>query len=525
MKRESKFGEVNLDVSMGHEPRRNVPDAETPFRIALMGDFSGRSGRASSDRPANLETSPLIAVDRDNFDEVLAKVQPAIRLPARGNAVGELLTFSELDDFHPDQLFRRSAMFRRLRDLRVRLQDPHEVGSVLEELGIGSSAPSRDAAEKESARRTPTSAQAASLASGNLLDDMISQTESQGREGAPPRNDELREFVRRATKAHTVAAADPRQMEVLAVIDRALGLQMRSLLHFPPLQTLEAAWRAVFLLLRRVPTSAQLKVYLLDISREELAADLLASSDLRQCRAYRLLVEKAAGTFGAEPWTLLIGNFVFGPRREDAELLGRMARIARAAGAVFLAEASPALLGCESLAVTPDSRDWKEVFPDEAAASAWKSLRRAPAAAHAGLALPRLLLRLPYGKGTDPIETFSFEEMPDAPTHEHYLWGNPAFACGLLLAQSFAEEGWQMRPGRHSEIDGLPLHVIKVDGQTETQPCAEALMTERTAESILEKGLIPLASMKDQDAVRVVRFQSIADPLQSLAGPWTIPRR
>jgi type VI secretion system protein ImpC len=263
-------------------------------------------------------------------------------------------------------------------------------------------------------------------------------------------------------------------------------------------------------------------LHLLDVSQEELAADLLAMSDLRQCGTYRLLVEKTASTPGAEPWALLAGNFVFGPKREDAELLRRIAKIARAAGAVFLAEASPALLGCESLATTPNSRDWGEVFPDESAASAWNSLRHAPESANAGLALPRVLLRLPYGKDTDPIEAFPFEEMPDAPAHEHYLWGNPAFACALLLAQSFDEDGWQMRPGRHVEIDRLPLHVIKVDGQNETQPCAEALITEHIAEIILEKGLMPLASMKDQDEVRVVRFQSIAEPLQSLAGPWIL---
>jgi type VI secretion system protein ImpC len=519
MKRESNFGEINLDVSVGREPRRNVPHDDTPFRIALIGDFSGRP---LSDRRADLGALQPIAIDRDNFDEVLAKIGPKVRLPSEGNAAAEILTFSELDDFHPDRLLQRSAMFRKLRDLRERLQDPRSVASVLEELGIGQSAQSRVAMETDAERRTTASVQAASLASGGLLDDAIAQTESQGGEENIRRKDELREFAQRAAAPYTVPAADPRQMEVLALIERALSLQMRSLLHFPPLQTLEAAWRAVFLLVRRVPTGPQLKLYLLDVSQEELAADLRSSSDLRQCGAYRLLVEKSLGTPGAEPWALQVGNFVFGPRREDAELLDRIARIARAAGAIFLAEASPALLGCESLAATPDSRNWEEAFPDDGAAAAWKSLRTAAEAAHAGLALPRLLLRLPYGKDTDPIDAFPFEEMPDAHTHEHYLWGNPAFPCALLLAQSFGEEGWQMRPASHLEIDRLPLHVIKVNGESKTQPCAEALITEHTAESILDKGFIPLASMKDQDTVRVVRFQSIADPLQSLAGPWAI---
>jgi type VI secretion system protein ImpC len=71
------------------------------------------------------------------------------------------------------------------------------------------------------------------------------------------------------------------------------------------------------------------------------------------------------------------------------------------------------------------------------------------------------------------------------------------------------------------ELDRLPLHIVAVDGQTVAQPCAETLLTECVATSILEKGLMPLASLKDQDSVRLVRFQSIADPLRPLTGPWT----
>ncbi len=143
-----------------------------------------------------------------------------------------------------------------------------------------------------------------------------------------------------------------------------------------------------------------------------------------------------------------------------------------------------------------------------------------PEASAIGLALPRFLLRLPYGKKTDPIESFDFEEMPEAPSHEDYLWGNPAFACAALLAQSFSEYGWEMRPGAHAQIDGLPLHVYQRDGESELKPCAEALLTEDAAAHILENGLMPLVSLKERDSVRLVRFQSIAKPLRALAGGW-----
>jgi len=107
------------------------------------------------------------------------------------------------------------------------------------------------------------------------------------------------------------------------------------------------------------------------------------------------------------------------------------------------------------------------------------------------------------------------------PVHEDYLWGNPAFAVALLLAQSFLEARWEMDAGTATEVDKLPLHVYRRDAQTESKPCAEVLLTEDAVERIVEEGLIPLISFKDRDIVRVARFQSIADPPRALAGCWS----
>src|SRR5690606_4296049 len=100
------------------------------------------------------------------------------------------------------------------------------------------------------------------------------------------------------------------------------------------------------------------------------------------------------------------------------------------------------------------------------------------------------------------------EEMPGEPEHGRYLWGSPSLVCGLLLAEAFRESQWHFRPGEHLNVGGLPLHSFRKSGQPELQPCAEHLMTERAAERLLERGIMPLASLKEQDAVRLVRFQS-----------------
>ena len=39
------FGEIHLDVTAGSERVQAQPESETPFRIALLGDFSGRGNR------------------------------------------------------------------------------------------------------------------------------------------------------------------------------------------------------------------------------------------------------------------------------------------------------------------------------------------------------------------------------------------------------------------------------------------------------------------------------------------------
>jgi type VI secretion system protein ImpC len=297
---------------------------------------------------------------------------------------------------------------------------------------------------------------------------------------------------------------------------------MQAILHNPDFQAMEAVWRATFLLVRQLETGSQLKLYLIDISKQELAADLNSATDLRETGLYRLLVEQSVETPGAEPWSIIVGNYSFGSSSDDALLLARMAKIASRARAPFLAAASPQLLGCASLAATPHPREWKA--PEPELARAWAELRRLPEAGSVGLALPRFLLRLPYGKKTSPIESFEFEEFPEAPVHpvhEEYLWGNPAFALALLLGQTFSSAGWEMRPGSAMEIDQLPLYICIRGGESQAKPCAEVLLIEDAVERILDDGLIPLVSFKDRDRVRLARFQSIADPARGLAGRWS----
>jgi type VI secretion system protein ImpC len=380
---------------------------------------------------------------------------------------GVAMKFRELEDFHPDRIFEHHELFAKLREQRS------SPGAVT-------------AAQPQAPPPSPTPARMLPL--GNLLDNILDDTDSEPAAASGPR-DAMRDFIDRAVAPHLAPREDPRLPQAVAEVDAAAGKLMRAVLHHANFQALEAGWRAIRWLVRGLETGALLKVYLLDISKPDLAASLRG--------LHQVLVEQAE-----EPWALVAGNYTFGHTETDVRLLRDLAGIMHLAGAPFLAEGDPA--GADS----------------EQVDQLWEALRRSPGARSIGLALPRFLLRLPYGEDTDSVEGFAFEEMPGTPVHGNYLWANPAFACAYLLGQAFTSDGWDLRPGRHQEIGGLPLHVYKEDGEQQLKPCAEMLMTEEDAESIMDQGYMPLASIKGQDSVRLLRFQAIANPPAPLAGRW-----
>jgi type VI secretion system protein ImpC len=138
------------------------------------------------------------------------------------------------------------------------------------------------------------------------------------------------------------------------------------------------------------------------------------------------------------------------------------------------------------------------------------------------LALPRFLLRLPYGKKTDPCELVRFEEMPEETReHESYLWGSPALLGALAIGESVAAGE---PAATQAIVDGLPLHVTTIDGEPTATPAAEALLSQRAIAHLVDRGLTPLATSRDGDAIRLPRLQSVANPPRPLSLPrYTTP--
>ncbi|HXI19842.1 MAG TPA: type VI secretion system contractile sheath large subunit, partial [Gemmatimonadales bacterium] len=341
-----------------------------------------------------------------------------------------------------------------------------------------------------------------------ILDEAVPVT---GDEAMARSGGDLQAFIRQVMRPHLVPNPDPRQGELVAQTDAALSATMRAILHHPAFQGVEGLWRALELLVYRLETTSELQVHLLDISAAELAAALPPDGDPQASPFYRILVRHAEEA----PWSVLAGAFTFGTAPGDIERLAQLAAIGQLLGAPWLAGAAPDLVGADSLATSPDPRDWKS-----ASDPTWEAFRGTALARSVGLVLPRFLLRLPYGKQYESCERFAFEEFDGDPFHEQFLWGPPGFGVALLLGQAFAERGWGLAQAFEPEIGGLPYVVLGRGAEAEAVPCAETLLTERAASRILDRGIMPLASLKDQDRVRLIRLQSVARPLAPLAGRW-----
>lgn len=508
------FGRLDFEIVASMDKVRGVPEQATPFRVLIMGDFSGRANRGVRERGLNLAERRLHRIDRDDLDEVMGKLKVAINLPFAGiDSEPITLTFTELDDFHPDRLVDRIDLFGKFRDALGRRCDitPNtELPAAIRSRDSRAVAPEPD--HLLDTLQTQTAA--------SLLDEILDDTPDDSlQQGSQKMTSEWDSFLQGITLPHVVPGENRTQRELQETVDAASGELLRAILHFPDFQNLEAAWRGLHFLVSRVETNDDLHLYLLDCSREEFADDLGASADLSETGLYRMLVGVQGVIPDTIPWAMVAGVYHFGADVADAELLGRIARVAAAAGTPFVAAANDTLLGSASLARVPDPREWI-AQPEPQSARAWEALRKLPEAASVGLVLPSFLLRIPYGAATEPIERFTFEELEGGEFHGQYLWGNPALVVACLLAQAFSESGWDFQPGAIQEIENLPLHVVRSAEGPQITPCAEVVLTEQAVDAILDRGIMPLLSIRDQDVVRLVRVQALSDPPRRLAGPW-----
>lgn len=341
------------------------------------------------------------------------------------------------------------------------------------------------------------------LAEGSLLDQILSESKLD-------RMDESYSIARRGVEAFmsSMLADDKAGQRVdraaidvmIAELDHKISLQINELLHCQELQRVESTWRQIKLMVDRVDFRENVKLEIVNLSKDDLVVDFEDTPELVKSGLYRTVYSSEYGTYGGSPYGLIVAQYDFDHGPQDMQLLRNCAAVAAMAHAPFIANASPKFFGSESFLDLPKLKDLRSQFEGPQYAR-WNSFRDSEDSRNVGLCLPRFLLRLPYGQDTVPSRSFNFRE-DTVGRHEHYLWGLASTLFATRVADSFAKYRWCpniIGPQSGGAVEGLPLHNYEAMGEVQTKIPTEVQLTERREFELSDEGFIGLVYRKGSD--------------------------
>src|SRR5262249_7188870 len=160
----------------------------------------------------------------------------------------------------------------------------------------------------------------------------------------------------------------------IAAIDKTITDQLNEVMHAKEFKKMEATWRGLHYLLSKTETSTKLKIKVLNIKQDELLKDLQKASEFDQSFIFKQVHDEEYGVLGGKPYGVLIGDYEFGRRPNDLEILEKMSNVAAAAHAPFIAAASPEMFNWDSFTELAGQRDLATIFESDAFVR-WRSFR------------------------------------------------------------------------------------------------------------------------------------------------------
>ncbi|RIK73081.1 MAG: type VI secretion system contractile sheath large subunit [Planctomycetota bacterium] len=309
-----------------------------------------------------------------------------------------------------------------------------------------------------------------------------------------------------------------------AYIDEVLSRQINAILHHPRFQKFEATWRGLRYLVDQADGVENMQIRVLHVTWREIARDADLAIEFDQSALFRKVYEAEFGTAGGTPYTVLIGDYEIRHRLakdhpvDDIATLRAVAQVAASAFAPFIAGVHPTIFGMESFEPFERAPNLTRIFDSQNLEYLpWRTLRHDDDARFVGLAMPRVLMRLPY-EDQPRRDGFIFRE--DVSKRSNYLWGNAAFAFGGVLIRAFANCKWfadirgvQRGMDEGGIVAGLPVHYFRTDRPGVAPKCSvEVMLTDDQEKELSELGFIPLCHCQDTEYEVFYANQSIQKP-------------
>lgn len=512
---------ITYDVETGGA----IEVKELPFIVGVLADLSIMPEKPL---PA-LRDRKFIEIDRDNFQGVMAAAKPRVKMTVPNHVAGSgdlpiTLTISHTDQLEPVALVEAipelEALFdqrNRYRDFLGKLDGNDELDAMMVTL-LG------DATQQTELTGLftdpdPKTWGAVTPASGSLLEQLVGVT-TKSPEQIPYALTLIGQMVVGILADTNVdkSSADMALImnDQIAKIDQTIGAQLNEVMHNTEFQRLEATWRGLHYLVFNTETSSTLKIKVLNTSRADLLRDLKKAVDFDQSALFKMVYEAEHGTFGGAPFSCLVGDYEFGRNNDDMELLTKLSGVAAAAHAPFVGAAFAKLFDLDDFSKLAKPRDLSKIF-ESAELVKWRSFRDSEDSRYVTLALPRVLLRLPWGgeRGAE-VEGLGFVEDVTGPDPRKFLWGNAAYVLAQRITNAFALYGWTAAI-RGVEggglVEGLPTYVFETaDGDLALTCPTEVSITDRREKELNDLGFMAICHCKGTDRAAFFGGQTTNSP-------------
>ncbi|HFO8344912.1 TPA: type VI secretion system contractile sheath large subunit, partial [Escherichia coli] len=287
----------------------------------------------------------------------------------------------------------------------------------------------------------------------------------------------------------------------IAELDDQISRQLDAVLHHPEFQKVESLWRGVKSLVDKTDFRRNVKIELLDLSKDDLRQDFEDAPEIIQSGLYLQTYVAEYDTPGGEPIAALVSAWEFDASAQDVALLKNISRVAASAHMPFIGSVGPAFFRKETMEEVAAIKDIGNHF-ERAEYIKWNAFRETDDARYIGLVMPRVLGRLPYGPDTVPVRSFNYVEEVKGPDHHKYLWTNASFAFAANMVRSFVTNGWcvQIRgPQAGGAVQDLPIHLYDLGTGNQVKIPSEVMIPETREFEFANLGFIPLSYYKNRD--------------------------
>ncbi|MDR1334222.1 MAG: type VI secretion system contractile sheath large subunit [Holosporaceae bacterium] len=562
---------ITYDVEIGNA----IIMKELPFVIGVMADLSGMP----VDPLPPIKFRKFVEIDRDNLPEFMISINPRLAIQVKdtlGDGSENLnaeLFFKHMDDFGPISIAKQVPKLNKIYQSRIKLNDllvKMEGNDVLQQCILDivadsslklllksqidvvlkankqtvtadfATTPSPGGAKDETASpkidgATPPAAEGGTADAGSS-----GGSDGGGGDAEKPTREILKEMfvpgklarepsaevyacgmilelLYKIEEAKVTTIKNPLAFveKIVANTDAKLSTQINEILHHLAFQELEGLWRALHYLIMNTETSTHLKIRVMNVSKKDMLDDLENAVEFDQSQLFKKVYEEEYGTFGGHPYSCLIGGYEFTRHPQDILLMEKISNVAAAAHAPFIAAAHPRMFDMESFSHLAEPRDVSKIF-ESTEMIKWRSFRDSEDSRYIALVLPRVLMRLPYGPDTLPVDGMNYVESIDGTDNSQFCWGNAAFILGQRIGYAVSLHKWPAAI-RGVEggglVEGLPAYTFKTtDGDIALKCPTEISITDRREKELTDMGFLAVCHSKGTDYAAFFGGQTTQKP-------------